>query len=138
MNSIEVKVFFKELKIQNIKKMLSRYSNYIQIEREIKINSLLEKNSQLEITEINPPMYGCNDRFEIDIMLTEVSFLVNKIFITFDKYLNIKDIILNIKILETQKGNILYDIISKEPDKITFVPVILSEDILHFTNVFRD
>jgi hypothetical protein len=138
MNSIEVKVFFKELKIQNIKKMLSRYSNYIQIEREIKINSLLEKNSQLEITEINPPMYGCNDRFEIDIMLTEASFLVNKIFITFDKYLNIKDIILNIKILETQKGNILYDIISKEPDKITFVPVILSEDILHFTNVFRD
>lgn len=129
-----------DLKIQNLKKLLSRYRDYKQIERELKINALLGVKSQLEITEMDSYLYCSSDYNEIVKSrgsLTNVSFIVKGIIITFDEYLNIIEMLLDIKIPNTQYGKVLTNIINNGIEVI-FNPIIIDENILNFTNSIKN
>lgn len=108
------------LKLENLNYLLSKYRDYKSIERELKINSLLGSKCQLEINSIDPPIYS---GFDVEIMmrLKKAAFVITEILITIDKDLNILEILLDIKVLNTDEGKILNNLF----EKIIFEPVML-------------
>lgn len=110
------------LKLENLNYLLSKYRDYKSIERELKINSLLGSKCQLEINSIDPPIYS---GFDVEIMMSlkKAAFVITEILITIDKDLNILEILLDIKVLNTDEGKILNNLF----EKIIFEPFILKE-----------
>lgn len=108
------------LKLENLNYLLSKYRDYKSIERELKINSLLGNKCQLEINSMDPPIYS---GFDVEIMMSvkKVAFVITEILITIDKDLNILEILLDIKVLNTDEGKILNNLF----EKIIFEPVML-------------
>ncbi len=111
--------------LESLGTLLSKYRDFKSIYREIKINSLLNKKSLLEIDEINPPILGGfksesnNNGFWIQDIKNS-SFAIKSMNIILDSNLEIFEINLEISILETPNGINLSKII----DIVEFRPLV--------------
>jgi len=100
--------------LECFRSILEKYRDYKSFYRELKINSLLGNKSQFDITDINPPLI-CG--FEDDtssfrtFSLQDSAFNIDSMSFIVDKDLNVINISLDIKILETPKGKILLELI---------------------------
>lgn len=113
------------IKLENIKFLLSKYRDYKAIERELKINSILGNKCQLEVSDIDPPIYS---GFDVDrlMSLKKAAFVINEFLVTIDKDLNISEIILEVKILDTPEGRILNNLINM--NEIIFEPFFIEKE----------
>jgi len=121
------------IKLENIKFLLSKYRDYKAIERELKINSILGNKCQLEVSDIDPPIYS---GFDVDrlMSLKKAAFVINEFLVTIDKDLNISEIILEVKILDTPEGRILNNLINM--NEIIFEPCFFEkEEIKQIFNI---
>jgi len=100
--------------LECFKSILEKYRDYKSFHRELKINSLLGNKSQFDINDINPPlMCGLEDDSSSfgTFRLKDSAFSINSMSFIVDKDLNVVNISLDIKILETQNGKILLSLI---------------------------
>jgi hypothetical protein len=111
--------------LESLGTLLSKYRDFKSIYREIKINSLLNKKSLLEIDEINPPIL-CGFKSESDNSgfwvqdIKNSSFVIKSMNIILDSNLEIFEISLEISILETPSGSNLNKII----ELVEFRPLV--------------
>ncbi len=111
--------------LECFKHLLEKYRDYKSIYREIKINSILGKKCQFEITDIYPPLLCnlCSDDNPPSTMieLKSVAFKINEITLIVNSNLLVDNIQINIEILETQNGKILESLI----DLVVINPLIM-------------
>lgn len=111
--------------LESLGTLLSKYRDFKSIYREIKINSLLNKKSLLEIDEINPPILSGfksesnNNGFWVQDIKNS-SFAIKSMNIILDINLEILEINIEISILETPNGINL----SKVIDTVEFIPLV--------------
>jgi hypothetical protein len=101
--------------LESFKHLLEKYRDYKSIYREIKINSILGKKCQFDITEINPPLLcelGISNENISTTNLKNVAFRINEISFIIDGDLEVIELILNIEILETPNGKLLESLIN--------------------------
>jgi hypothetical protein len=113
--------------LECFKYLLEKYRDYKSIYREIKINSILGKKCQFDITEINPPLLcelGISEIFSSTTNLKNVAFRINEISFIIDSHLEVNEIILNIEILETPNGKLLKSLINSGID-LQINPIIM-------------
>jgi len=120
--------------LECFKHLLEKYSDYKSIYREIKINSILGKKCQFEITDIVPPLL-CNlgtDNHSSNTLLTtnlkNIAFKINEMTLIVNSDLEVEDIMIDIKILETPNGKILENLI----DSVIINPVIMKSPSEYF------
>jgi hypothetical protein len=121
--------------LECFKHLLEKYRNYKSIYREIKINSILGRKCQFDITEINPPLLcelGIPDENISTITnIKNVAFRINEISFIIDGELKVNELILNIEILETTNGKLLKNLLESEID-LLIRPIIKSNFIVGF------
>ncbi len=121
--------------LECFKHLLEKYRNYKSIYREIKINSILGRKCQFDITEINPPLLcelGITDENISTITnIKNVAFRINEISFIIDGELKVNELILNIEILETTNGKLLKNLLESEID-LLIRPIIKSNFIVGF------
>lgn len=103
--------------LECFKHLLEKYRDYKSIYREIKINSILGKKCQFDITDIYPPLL-CNlgtDNHSSNVLITtdlkSVAFKINEITLIINSDLEVENIMVDIEILETLNGKILESLI---------------------------
>jgi hypothetical protein len=109
----------KKYNLKCFKYLLEKYRDYKSIYREIRINSILGKKCQFDITEINPPLLcelGICDENISTTNLKNVAFRINEISFIIDNNLEVNELILNIEILETPNGKLLKSLINSGID----------------------
>ena len=100
--------------LECFRSILEKYRDYKSFYRELKINSLLGNKSQFDITDIDPPLIcGLEDDTSSfrTFALKDSAFTIKSMSFIVDKDLNVINISLDIKILETPKGKILLELI---------------------------
>ena len=124
----------KRYNLECFKHLLEKYSDYKSIYREIKINSILGKKCQFEITDIVPPLL-CNlgtDNHSSNTLLTtnlkNIAFKINEMTLIVNSDLEVENIMIDIKILETPNGKILENLI----DLVVINPVIMKSTSEYF------
>jgi hypothetical protein len=99
------------------KSLLEKYRDFTSCYREIKINSITGKKSQFEISQMNPPIICGFENQETSnyniFRLKESCFTINSIDLIVNNKLEILDINLKIKIMDTDNGKILETIIDQ-------------------------
>lgn len=99
------------------KSLLQKYRDFTSCYREIKINSITGKKSQLEISEMNPPIicgFESQEQSNYNIFRVKDScFTINSIKLIVNSELEVLDVILEINVLETDNGKLLNDIIER-------------------------
>ena len=99
------------------KSLLEKYRDFKSCYREIKINSITGKKSQFEISQMNPPIL-CGFENQEDsnynvFRLKDSCFTINSIDLIVNNKLEILDINLKIKILDTDNGRLLETIVDQ-------------------------
>lgn len=101
----------KDTKLEAFKSMLDRYQDYKSCIREIKINTLLGKKCQYDVTSIDPPLFcdfspnGLTSLHDSAISVNNMSFVIGE-------DLTIISLKIDFKILETKIGNIIGELLS--------------------------
>jgi hypothetical protein len=113
-----VKVTIDEvLNLDCFKSLLQRYRDFTSCYREIKINSITGKKSQLEISEMNPPIicgFETQEHCNYNIFRVKDScFTINSIKLIVNSKLEVVDVFLEINVLDTDNGKLLNDIIEQ-------------------------
>jgi hypothetical protein len=97
-------------KLENFQILLEKYKNYKSVLREIKINTLLGQKCVFEIEEMNPPILCdlCDfNTTKLDISLSNVAVMLNKLSFTINSNLLIEELKLNYRILDTKMGKLI-------------------------------
>ena len=105
-----------DVELNNYDRLLTKFPQWIQYKREIKLNVLLNEGKRIgfdvtEISKINSPVYGSLGKPEYsDILLKSISFFVRSMsfIITNNKVDELKIVL---KVLDTPKGKELKNIL---------------------------
>jgi hypothetical protein len=113
-----VKVTINEIiHLDCFKSLLQKYRDFTSCYREIKINCITGKKSQLEISEMNPPIvcgFETHEPSNYNVFRVKDScFTVNSINLIVNSKLEVIDVFLQIRILDTDNGKLLNDILEQ-------------------------
>lgn len=113
-----VKVTIDEiLHLDCFKSLLQKYRDFTSCYREIKINSIVGKKSHFEISELNPPIvcgFETPEKSNYNIFrLKDSCFAIKSIDMVVNDKLVVLEINLYIKVLDTDNGKLLREIIDQ-------------------------
>jgi hypothetical protein len=111
--------------LECLNNLLEKYRDFKSIYREIKINSVLNTKSLLEIDQLYPPILGGfkNEESDNGFWINDIrnsSFSIEKMMITIDNSMEISNIDLEINIIDSKIGKSMLEMI----DLIEFRPLI--------------
>jgi len=94
-------------KLENFQILLEKYKDYNSCIRDIKINTLLGEKCLFEIEEMNPPILCDFNTTTLDASLSKVAIMLNKLSFTINSNLEIEELKLNYRILDTKMGKLI-------------------------------
>jgi hypothetical protein len=103
------------INLDSFKSLLGKYQDFKSCYRELKINSITGKKSKFEISELNPPMicgFEKKENYSYNVFhVSQSCFTINSIDMVVNDKLQVIDIHLKIKILDTESGKLLSEVL---------------------------
>lgn len=127
-----------DIHLDCFKFLFRKYKAFQSCYREIKINSINGKKSEFEISEINPPIicgfeYWSNLSYG-NMRIKDSCFIINRLEMVVSDKLIILNINLKIKILDTEKGKLLQEILDQVEFKV--IPLYKSDKIVEISGFY--